>query len=206
MATYTGSARLWQDQTQIQGDTIVVDDRSGNLTAKGHVTTVMFFDDVDPKTKKKQPVQTIATGDEMVYDDAKRIATYTSGATAKAHLVGTQGDVTAEQIRLYLKAGGGEIDRAEADRDVVVKETIRTVRGLHLVYTPANQTYVMTGAPVEVEERKTATECRVQTGTRLTFKRDSEASTMENNNVSPVKLRQCSDAPGTQPPPKQGGG
>lgn len=202
VATYTGSARLWQDQTQIQGDTIVVDDRSGNLTAKGHVSTVMFFDDVDPKTKKKQPVQTIATGDEMVYDDAKRTATYTSGTTAKAHLVGTQGDVTAEQIRLYLKPGGGEIDRAEADRDVVVKETIRTVRGLHLVYTPENQTYVMTGAPVELEERKTATECRVSTGTRLTFRRDSEASTMENNNVSPVKLRQCSDAMGSQAPPK----
>ena len=45
VATYTGNARLWQDQTQIQGDTIVVDDRTGNLTARGHVITVMFFDD-----------------------------------------------------------------------------------------------------------------------------------------------------------------
>jgi lipopolysaccharide transport protein LptA len=191
VATYTGTARLWQDQTRIQGDTIVVDDRTGNLTSRGHVITVMFFDDVDPKTKQKQPVQTRATADAMVYDDAKRIATYTSGATGKAHMVGTQGDLAAEQIQLFLKPGGGELDRAEADREVVVKENLRTVIGLHLLYTPADQTYVITGAPVEIEEKKTATECRVSYATKVTFQRDGEATTMENNNVAPVKLRQC---------------
>ncbi len=191
LATYTGAARLWQDQTQIQGDTIVVDDRSGNLTARGHVSSVMFFDETDSKTQKKQPVQTTATSDQMVYDDAKRLATYTSGPTAKAHMVGTQGDVTAEQIQLFLKPGGGEIDRAEADRSVVVKENIRTVIGQHLVYTPADQTYVMTGAPVEIEEKKTANECSVSYATEVTFRRGAESTIMKNNLVAPVKLRQC---------------
>ncbi len=191
VATYTGAARLWQDQTQIQGDTIVVDDRSGNLTSRGHVSSVMFFDETDSKTQKKQPVQTIATADQLVYDDAKRLATYTSGPTAKAHMVGTQGDVTAEQIQLFLKPGGGEIDRAEADRSVVVKENIRTVIGQHLVYTPADQTYVMTGAPVEIEEKKTANECSVSYATEVTFRRDAESTIMKNNLVAPVKLRQC---------------
>jgi lipopolysaccharide transport protein LptA len=191
VATYIGAARLWQDQTQIQGDTIVVDDRSGNLTARGHVSSVMFFDETDSKTQKKQPVQTTATGDQMVYDDAQRLATYTSGPTAKAHMVGTQGDVTGEQIQLFLKEGGGEIDRAVADRSVVVKEDIRTVIGQHLVYTPADQTYVMTGAPVEIEEKKTANECRVSYATEVTFRRDAESTIMKNNLVAPVKLRQC---------------
>ena len=191
LATYTGAARLWQDQTQIQGDTIVLDDRSGNLTARGHVSSVMFFDETDTKTNKKQPVQTTATADQLVYDDGKRLATYTAGPTAKAHMVGTQGDVTAEQIQLFLKPGGGEIDRAVADRSVVVKENIRTVTGHHLVYTPADQTYVMTGEPVEIEEKKAANECRVQSGNIVTFRRDVEATVMKGNNVAPVKLRQC---------------
>lgn len=191
VATYTGAARLWQDQTQIQGDTIVVDDQSGNLTARGHVSSVMFFDETDPKTKKKQSVQTTASADQLVYEDAKRLATYTSGPTAKAHMVGTQGDVTAEEIQLFLKPGGGEIDRAEADRSVVVKEGIRTVTGHHLVYTPADQTYVITGEPVEIEEKKTANECSVNSGTSVTFRRDAEATVMKGNNVAPVKLRQC---------------
>ena len=108
VATYTGTARLWQDQTQIQGDTIVLDDRSGNLTARGHVSSVMFFDQTDTKTKKKKPVQTTASAEELVYLDAKRLATYTSGPNTKAHLVGTEGDITAEQIQLFLKESGGE--------------------------------------------------------------------------------------------------
>ena len=191
VATYTGAARLWQDQTQIQGDTIVVDDRTGNLTARGHVSSVMFFDETDPKTQKKQSVQTTATADQFVYEDAKRLATYTTGQTAKAHMVGTQGDLTAERIQLFLKPGGGEIERAEADGTVVVKENFRTVTGRHLVYTPENQTYVMTGEPVEIEEKKTATECSVSSATEVTFRRGVEATIMKNNLVAPVKLRQC---------------
>jgi lipopolysaccharide export system protein LptA len=191
VATYTGAARLWQDQTQIQGDTIVLDDRTGNLTARGHVSSVMFFDETDAKTQKKHSVQTTATADQLVYDDAKRLATYTTGPTAKAHMVGTQGDVSAEQIQLFLKAGGGEIDRAEADGTVVVKENIRTVTGRHLVYTPENQTYVITGEPAEIEEKKSATECSVSYATEVTFRRDAEATVMKNNLVAPVKLRQC---------------
>ena len=190
VATYTGAARLWQDQTQIQGDTIVVDDRSGNLTARGHVTSVMFFDETDTKTKKKQSVQTTASAEELVYVDAKRLATYTSGPDAKAHMVGTEGDITADQIQLFLKPSGGELERAEADRNVVIKEGIRTVTGEHLVYTTADETYVVTGTPVKIEE-KTPTECRVSDANRLTFKRAEEATILEPNGVAPVKFRQC---------------
>ena len=70
VATYTGQAQLWQEKTQVQGDAIVVDDKSGNLTARGHVRSVMFFDEIDAKTNKKQAVQTTATGDTMVYEEA----------------------------------------------------------------------------------------------------------------------------------------
>ena len=79
LATYTGQAKLWQEKTQVQGDVIVVDDNSGNLTSRGHVRSVMFFDEVDSKTNKKQSVQTTATGDTMVYEEARRVATYTTG-------------------------------------------------------------------------------------------------------------------------------
>jgi LPS export ABC transporter protein LptC len=190
VATYTGQAKLWQDQTQVQGDVIVVDDQNGNLTARGHVRTVMFFDEVDAKTSKKQSVQTTATGDSMVYEDAKRIATYTTGPTAQAHLVGSEGDVTAEQIQLFLKEGSKELDRAEADGKVTVIEGFRTATGQHLTYTPANETYVMTGTPVEVVE-KMPNECRISNATTLTFRKAAEAMTMENNRYAPVKFRQC---------------
>ena len=190
LATYTGDAKLWQDQTQVHGDAIVVDDQSGNLTATGHVRSVMFFDEIDAKTKKKQPLQTTATGDKLVYEDAKRIATYTTGPTAQAHLVGNEGDVTAEQIQLFLKQGTNELDRAEAEGKVTVKEGVRTATGQHLTYTPADGTYVLTGTPVEVEE-KTPTECRISSANTLTFRKGEEAMTMSPNGIAPVKFRQC---------------
>ena len=190
VATYTGQAKLWQEKTQVQGDVITVDDKSGNLTAEGHVRSVMVFDEIDTATRKKQAVQTTATGDRLVYDEARLVATYTTGATAKAHLVGSQGDVTADRIELFMKEGSRELDRAEADGNVTVIEGLRTATGQHLTYTPADQTYVMTGAPVQIVE-KSPKECRISDATTVTFRKDAEAMTMQNNRYAPVKFRQC---------------
>ena len=195
LATYTGDARLFQGQTSVLADTIVLDDKSSNLTSRGRVRTVMFFDEMDSKTKTKQLVEMRATGDTMVYEDAKRLATYTTGPSAKAHIVGTQGDVTADTIRLYLKAGVNELERAEADEHVTVKESYRTAVGDHLTYTTADETYVMTGAPLEIEE-KTPTECSVTVGSKVTFKRGLSVSTfIENNGLTPVTTKPCVPRP-----------
>ena len=189
-AIYTGAAKLFQDQTSILGDRIVLDDRTANLTAHGHVRTVMFLEETDSKTKSKKLVETIGTGDTLVYEDAKRLATYKTGPTAKAHIQGTQGDVAADTIRLFMKEGANELERAEADGAVVVKEGPRTATGQHLTYTPANETYVMKGSPVEIEE-KTPADCKITVGTEVTFRRTNVDMTITNNGISPVTLRQC---------------
>ena len=73
---------------------------------------------------------------------------------------------------------------------MTVIEGVRTATGQHLTYTPANETYVMTGTPVQVVE-KTPKECRISDATTLTFRKAAEAMTMENNRYAPVKFRQC---------------
>jgi lipopolysaccharide transport protein LptA len=191
LATYTGNARLFQDQTSVQGDAIIVDDRNGNLTARGNVRSVMFFEEEDSTTKTRSLAQRTATGDVMVYEDAKRLATYTTGPTAKAHIVGSEGDVTGDRIQLFLKKDVNELERAEADGNVVVKEGMRTAIGVHLTYTPADDTYVMTGSPVEIEE-KTPTECRVTIASKVTFKKAAVSTRIENNGLTPVTTRPCS--------------
>lgn len=190
LATYTGHARLFQDQTSVQADTIIVDDKNGNLTARGHVTTVMFFEEVDSKTQARSLAQRTATGDVMVYEDARRLATYTTGPTAQAHVVGSEGDVTGDRIELWLKKEANELDHAEADGHVVVKEGMRTARGVHLTYTPADETYVMHGSPVEIEER-TPAECRVTAASKVTFRKAAVSTRIENNGVTPVLTRPC---------------
>jgi lipopolysaccharide export system protein LptA len=190
LAKYTGAAKLWQDKTRIQGDAIDLDDRNANLTARGHVASVMFLEETDTKTKTTKLVESTATADMLVYEDAKRLATYTTGETAKAHLVGTQGDLTGDVIKLFFQESTNELDRAEADGHVVLKDRNRTATGNHLTYTPKNETYVMTGSPVEVEER-IGNECRLAQASSLTFDKTSDRMLMENNKSAPVKWTQC---------------
>jgi lipopolysaccharide export system protein LptA len=190
VAKYIGAAKLWQDKTRIQGDAIDLDDRNANLTARGHVASVMFLEEADAKTKTTKLVESTATADLLVYEDAKRLATYTTGPTAKAHLFGTQGDLTGDVIKLFLKPSSNELDRAEADGHVILKERNRTATGNHLTYTPADETYVMTGSPVEVEER-VGNQCRLSSATTLTFDRSSARMLAENNQSAPVKVAQC---------------
>ena len=109
-ATYTGNAVLWQGDTSLKGDTIIVDDRHGNLTVTGGVTTVFMVDEADRQTGVRKPVRTIGTSETFTYDDKQRLATYTT----KARIVGAQGDVTGDKIELFMKADVNELERAEA--------------------------------------------------------------------------------------------
>jgi lipopolysaccharide export system protein LptA len=188
--TYTGDARLFQGNTHIQAQVIVLDDRTGNLTARERVRTVMFFEETNQKTKQVELVQTTATGDTLVYTDATRVATYTTGPTAKAHIVGTQGDVTADKIDLFLKPGSTELERAVSEGNVVVREGPRTAHGAHLVYTPADETYVMTGQPVRIEERLPEG-CRITEAAWLSFQRSTVDMRIRSNKVSPATVRPC---------------
>jgi LPS export ABC transporter protein LptC len=189
-ATYSGKARLWQDESQskIDADTIVLNDRTGNLIARTNVTTTMLLQDVDPATKQKKTSQTVATADELVYDDAKRLAVYTGTPATRATMKGVYGDVVADRIDMYLKEGGNELERAEAHGRVIVTEGGRQATGEVLIYTSENDTYVMTGNPVEAIERDTPQTCKKTTGSTLTFRRSVGSIRAETNGLVPVNV------------------
>jgi len=193
-ALYSGAARLTQPGgTELQADTIEIDDASGNLKAQVKVRTRMMMDDVDPKTKQRTSTETIGTADNFVYEDAKRLATYTSTGTVQAHLVGPTGDVTGTRIDLFLKQGANELERLEADGEVTTVETNRTAHGRHLTYTAADETYVMVGKPVEVVAKE-PTSCKRTLAGSIRFQRAVDSITTEG---SPVTTTQIA-CPGTR--------
>jgi lipopolysaccharide export system protein LptA len=180
-ATYTGNARLWQGDTSVRGDTIVVDDKSGNLEARTNVRTEMTVDEVDPKTGARTSTRSIGQGDAFIYDDGKRLATY----TGSAHIVGSEGDVTGEKIELYFKPDSNELERAEgygANGSVVVKEKKRTATGARLTYTVATETYLMTGTPVTAIEIE-PNDCKKSVGAVLTFQKAVGTVSTSGNGV-----------------------
>jgi lipopolysaccharide export system protein LptA len=180
-AVYSGNSRLWQAATKVNGDTIVVDDKTGNLEARTNVHTEMMMDDVDPKTNVRKTTNSTGESDTFVYDDDKRLATY----TGKAHLIGSQGDVAAEKLELYLMKESNELDRLEgygANGSVVVKESNRVATGARLTYLSKDETYHMTGTPVEAVETA-PNDCKKSVGATLTFKRAVDSVTITGNNL-----------------------
>ncbi len=183
-ATYSGSARLWQADTSVSADTIVVDDATGNLEARGSVRTTMVLDETDSKTGAQTPATTVGNSDAFLYDDAKRLATYTN----HAHIAGTERDVTGDRIELFLEAGQNALQRAEAYGEVRVKEldTDRTATGSRLTYTTATQEYFMTGTPVVVIQ-KSPTDCKQTTASSVKFRQAID--TVDAGGVGPLPLK-----------------
>ncbi len=169
LATYIGNARLWQEDTVIQADRIILDDKNGNLHATTGVRTVMTLKQAPSQNTKPaatanptEPTTTVA--EDFVYEDSKHLATYTT----KAHMSGPDGDVTADKLELYLTEDGGELERAEGYGNVVSRQETRRAYGNRMTYIAAKDEYTMIGTPVKIYD-DTPPDCKVTTGATLTF-------------------------------------
>ncbi len=171
-ATYTGKAQLWQGDTSVRTDTLVIDKKTGDLSASGSVVTTVRFEQVS-RDKKKERIASVATAKEFKYEESVRRATY----TGDAHLSGPQGDITAAKIELYLKPSGDELDHAEVSDNVTLHEQNRKTTGSHMTYTAADERYVVTGAPVTI-----ADQCGRETiGKTLTFLKATDTIDVDGN-------------------------
>jgi lipopolysaccharide transport protein LptA len=175
-ATYTGEPRLWQGETAIQGDTLILDDTLGNLTATGSVRSAWRLVDTDPKTGKAETKTTVATGDSLTYDDEQRRATYTTAA----RMNGPEGDLRADRIELYLVRDGDRLERVEAYDAVTLTSEARVFTGVRLSYYAADERYLMSGSPVRVLEQFPQ-ECRETLGKTLTFFRATDSISVDGN-------------------------
>lgn len=182
-ATYSGNATLWQEKTTIKGGTIVIDEKSGNLTASGGATTFFIFDETNRKTRARTPVESTGKAEIFTYEDAGRLATY----TGQAQIDGGQGNVSGDRIQLFLKPDSNELERAEAygtDGSVIVREGPRIAKGNRLTYTAETDHYLMTGTPVEVVEEQKGT-CSITLGATVTFSRTSDTASVKGNGTFP---------------------
>jgi lipopolysaccharide export system protein LptA len=189
-ATYTGGARLFQVDTTVKGDTLVIDEQRGDLAASGHALTTMLREPArkgeseskevrkdGSKEGKKERAQTTGTSNDLKYEDGPRKLTYTGAA----HLVGPDGDMSGGKIDVYLKPSGDDVERVEGyaapDDKLTLREPTRTTTGAHLTYTAANERYLVTGLPASVVEQ-----CgRETTGKTLTLFKSTDTIVVDGN-------------------------
>jgi LPS export ABC transporter protein LptC len=181
----TGAVMLVQgekSETQIKGDKILIDGKTGNLLAQGSVISQMPVQDVNPTTKVKETTRSTGYGQQMQYDDASRKVTYTT----KAHLVVPQGDLTGETIVLTLGANGQDIDRLDAAGAVKMTEVDRITTGDELTYIAASQEYRVVGKErlVRTFKRTEDGRCQRSDGSVLTFSRGADTLTLSGRDDS----------------------
>jgi lipopolysaccharide export system protein LptA len=194
VAIYEGSAWLFQEDTDIKADKIILEDKTGNLHAVANVDTRMTLEEAkdtkdtkdaketkDTKETKVKPTPpTRTTADDLVYEDGKHRAIY----TGHAHMVGPDGDVAADRIELYLAEQGGQLERAEADGNVISKQENRRAFGKHLTYLSKEDLYTMVGLPAKVYD-DLAPNCKYTEAATVSFQKGANTTSASGSDTFP---------------------
>ena len=214
IAVYTGNARLWQNSNVVEAPILQFDRDHRSLVAEGNasqsVKTVIVQVDSDGKAT---PVN--ITSAHLTYNDGDRKIFLTGGVTAKGSDASMTSRVMTVYLaprtpfsaasQTPCRDGGcpvspkpakspapgqsatslGQVEKIIAETNVVVVEPTRRATGDHLVYTAADDKYVLTGGPPSIFD---AEQGKI-TGDSLTFYRHDDRVLVEGKTTSPAVTR-----------------
>src|SRR5215471_4696823 len=180
-ATYTGQARLWQDDNYVRGDSITLYRAEQRMEAWGHVQSALY--QAKQKTGNSTTVVPVfATADFMRYTDAERLLHYETNVDIKQ---GTD-RLTSGIADVYLQKDTNEVDRTISQHNVVVVQPNRRGTGDWCQYTTADEVAVLTGNPAHVEDAEQGT----TEGNRLTMYRNENRVVVDDTRESsPGRVR-----------------
>jgi lipopolysaccharide export system protein LptA len=188
VALYTGDARLWQDANLIEAPSIEFDRDRRTVTAHSSpsqkVSTALVQTE---KSGKSTPV--LVTSDDLNYSDNDRKARFEGNVVAK----GTDSTITANRMNVFLQAksqtapnqsvtSSGKIDHIVAEENVVITQPARRGTGDKLVYTAADDKFVLTGGPPSIFDA----EHGKVTGVSLTLFRHDDRVLVEGSKQTPT--------------------
>lgn len=208
IALYQGNARLQQDANVISAPSIQFDRDRRSLVAQGTLrqpvsTVLVQAQGQSPSAKRDSTGEhgannrrksqaadvVVVTSTRLTYTDSERRAHYEGGVTAK----GTDFTATANGADAYLRsrsqiqgnkelAGPGRLDHMVAEGNVVVQEPGRKAEGQKLVYTAAEDKFVLSGGPPSIFDAERGK----ITGVSLTFFQADDRVLVEGEASTPV--------------------
>jgi lipopolysaccharide export system protein LptA len=203
IALYTGEARLWQNANVVEAPTLQFDRDQRSLIANGvaggaakggaqeavvqPVSTILVQVD---KSGKATPVQ--ITSARLNYVDAERKIVLEGGVTAK----GSDTTLTGRQMTVFLLARNqsraaagpatpGQVERIVVEDKVVITQPTRHATGDRLVYTAAEDKFLLTGGTPSIFDAERGK----ITGDSLTFYRHDDRVLVEGKETSPTVTR-----------------
>jgi lipopolysaccharide export system protein LptA len=194
VATYSGNARLWQDANVVEAPSIEFDREHRSVIARGKtgqpVSTVLAQNNQGGK-----PTLVTLTSDRLKYTDNERKAHFEGGVTVRS----ADATIAAGQLDAYLQrrvdsadhpgspssASPGAPSRLEkivAENRVVITQPGRRAEGDRLVYTAADDQFVLTGGLPSIFDA----EHGKVSGDSLTFFRRDGRVQVEGETKSPT--------------------
>jgi lipopolysaccharide export system protein LptA len=204
VAVYSGDVRLWQDANMIQAPTIQFDRNHRAVVAEGSArhpvkSTLVESEKTSlPENGGKSgekgtlpaPSTPITiTGLKLTYADSERKIHYQGGVVAKAAEFTASAD-TLDAVLLPRSqttpnqtiAAPGQLDRIIAQGNVLIQQPNRRAEGQKLVYTAAENKFVLSGGPPSIFD---AEQGKI-TGVSLTFFRRDDRVLVEGEASNPV--------------------
>jgi lipopolysaccharide export system protein LptA len=212
IALYEGNARLWQDANIVEAPSIQFDRDHRSVAAQGTgvkpVSTVL----VEAKSARVEPSReaktvgggrneanknTVApaaeavtiTASRLTYADVDRRAHYEGGVIAKSSAYTASANTLDVYLLARSQASGsqplanpGQLDRMVAQGNVIIQQPNRRAEGKTLVYTAAEDRFVLTGGPPSIFDAERG---RI-TGVSLTFFRADDRVLVEGEASTPV--------------------
>jgi lipopolysaccharide transport protein LptA len=159
-ARYRDNALLRSGKDEVRAPTIVIQDEGEGrrrLSASGGTTSVLH-----PRPEKgasKEPAAVEARSREMVYEEAANRIVYTGDVEIR------QGDILTRspEAVVTLTKDGGAVERLLAGEPVEVQQGARRATGQRGTYTPADETLVLVGEKVVLQDVDRRLEGRVLT-------------------------------------------
>ena len=191
-ALYTGNARLWQDASVVEAQSIEFNRDQRSMVALGSaesqtVSTVLVQTDRSEQNNAPKSTPIAITSTRLTYVDSERKAYFEGDVVAK----GAEVTITAKKMDAFLQARGsaseppsaaGKLDKIVAQEQVVITQPNRRASGDLLTYTAADDKFVLTGGPPSIFDA----EHGKITGVSLTFFRHDDRVLVEGNNLSPT--------------------
>ncbi len=204
LATYTGSARLWQDANVIEAPSIQFDRDHRSVVAEGtsakpaQTVLVQIEKPATSKPDTQPAAKTLSLGrsspititaKRLTYVDSDRKVHYEGGVLAR----GADFTASSRTADVYLLphsqtagkqalSAPGRLDRMVAEGEVVIQQTNRRAQGQTLTYTAADDKFVLTGGPPSIFD---AEQGKI-TGVSLTFFRRDDRVLVEGEGSTPV--------------------
>lgn len=182
VATYFGSARMWQDDNFVRADTITLFREEKRMDGRGHVQSVLY--QAKQKTGSNTAVVPVfATAEFMRYSDPDRLLHYETNVDIKQ---GTD-RMTSGVADVYLQKDTNEVERTIAQKNVVIIQPGKRGTGDWCQYTNVDEVAVLKGNPAHVEDAEQGT----TEGNRLTMYRRENRVVVDDprGSQSPGRVR-----------------